>query len=52
MDPQNPGRNDQARTVKRPYEKPELVVHGTLGALTQAGGSQGHPDGAFTTKLS
>ncbi len=52
MDPQNSGPNEQAKTAKRQYEKPELVVHGTLGELTQAGGSQGHPDGAFTRKLS
>jgi hypothetical protein len=52
MDPQNSAPNEQAKTAKRPYQKPELIVHGTLGELTQAGGTQGHPDGLFTRKLS
>jgi hypothetical protein len=52
MDPQNSGPNEQAKTAKRRYEKPEVVVHGTLGELTQAGSAQGHPDGVFTRKLS
>jgi hypothetical protein len=37
---------------KQPYEKPELVVHGSVGRLTQTGGSNQHPDGLMTHKLS
>ncbi|MET0793341.1 MAG: lasso RiPP family leader peptide-containing protein [Polyangiaceae bacterium] len=37
---------------KKPYEKPELVVHGSVGRLTQTGGTNQHPDGIFTHKLS
>jgi hypothetical protein len=37
---------------KKVYEKPELVVHGSVGRLTQTGGNNQHPDGIFTHKLS
>jgi hypothetical protein len=37
---------------KKPYQKPELVLHGSVGRLTQTGGSNQHPDGIFTHKLS
>ena len=37
---------------KKPYEKPVLIVHGSVGRLTQTGGSNQHPDGVFTHKLS
>ncbi len=37
--------------VKKPYEKPELVSHGTVGELTQSGGRR-HRDGVATRKLS
>lgn len=36
---------------KRKYEKPELIVHGTVGELTQSGGNR-HHDGIVTRKLS
>lgn len=51
MDSESSGQQEQAKTQKRPYEKPELVVHGTLGELTQSGGAR-HHDGVFTRKLS
>lgn len=51
MDPQDSGQQEKAKTEKRQYEKPELVVHGTLGELTQSGGNR-HHDGVFTRKLS
>jgi hypothetical protein len=50
-DQQRPDQQQQAQTAKRPYEKPELVVHGTVGDLTQSGGNRQH-DGVFTRKLS
>ena len=40
------------RREKKPYEKPELVVHGSVGRVTQTGGTNQHPDGVFTHKLS
>lgn len=44
---------DAPRTgEKKPYQKPELVVHGSVGRLTQTGGTTQHPDGVFTHKLS
>jgi len=44
---------DQAAVGQRkPYEKPELVAHGSVGRVTQTGGSNQHPDGIFTHKLS
>lgn len=51
MNPQSSGPEQTAKTEKRPYEKPELVVHGTLGELTQSGGDR-HRDGVFSRKLS
>ena len=51
MDSQNSGQQTTVNTGKRQYEKPELVVHGTLGELTQSGGAR-HHDGVFTRKLS
>ena len=41
-----------ASVEKKPYQKPELVVHGSVGLLTQTGGTNQHPDGIFTHKLS
>ena len=52
MDPQKPAVQEQTKTEKRHYQKPALVVHGTLGELTQTGGTTGHPDGIFSKKLS
>jgi len=44
---------DAAPSVqKKPYQKPELVAHGSVGRLTQTGGTNQHPDGIFTHKLS
>jgi hypothetical protein len=37
---------------KKPYKKPVLVAHGSVGRLTQTGGSNQHPDGIMTHKLS
>ncbi len=36
---------------KQKYEKPVLVVHGTVGELTQSGGNR-HHDGVLSRKLS
>lgn len=36
---------------KRAYEKPVLVVHGSVGELTQSGGNR-HHDGVLSRKLS
>jgi hypothetical protein len=41
-----------AAEEKKPYQKPELVAHGSVGLLTQTGGTNQHPDGIFTHKLS
>ena len=51
MDAQSSGQESPSETQKRQYEKPELIVHGTLGELTQSGGNR-HRDGVFTRKLS
>jgi hypothetical protein len=51
MDSQTLGQEPQLKTEKRQYERPEVVVHGTLGELTQSGGNR-HHDGVFTRKLS
>lgn len=40
-----------ASSEKRPYEKPILIVHGSVGELTQSGGNR-HHDGVLTRKLS
>jgi hypothetical protein len=37
----------ELETPRRPYEKPELVVYGTLGELTLSGGNR-QRDGVFT----
>ena len=37
--------------AKKSYTKPELVMLGTVGELTQSGGAL-HRDGVFTRKLS
>lgn len=55
MDPEtrpNSTANPAPAPEKKPYEKPALVVHGSVGRLTQTGGSNQHPDGIFTHKLS
>ena len=41
----------RVESAKRPYEKPVLLNHGTVGELTQSGGAL-HRDGVFTRKLS
>lgn len=41
----------RVESVKRPYVKPVLLNHGTVGDLTQSGGNL-HRDGVFTRKLS
>lgn len=51
MDLQSSGQEPPAKIEKRQYEKPRLVIHGTLGELTQSGGNR-HRDGVFTRKLS
>jgi hypothetical protein len=55
MDPEtrlNSATDAALAPAKKPYEKPELVAHGSVGRLTQTGGSNQHPDGIFTHKLS
>ena len=49
---QNLDTNAAPMAEKKRYEKPELVVHGSVGRLTQTGGTNQHPDGVFTHKLS
>jgi len=39
------------RQVRRPYEKPRLTEHGTIGELTQSGGNR-QRDAIFTRALS
>lgn len=48
MDRQTRPQRGSDRPVKRPYEKPRLVIHGTVAELTQSGG-QRRRDG-FRTK--
>ncbi len=54
-DPANPRKETEPVSSqpgkKKPYEKPELVNHGTVGELTQSGGRR-HRDGIATRKLS
>lgn len=50
-DTQSSGAQPEVKPTRRPYEKPELVIYGTLGELTQSGGNR-HHDGVFTRKLS
>ena len=50
-DPQSSGEQPEVKPARRAYEKPELVIYGTLGELTQSGGNR-HHDGVFTRKLS
>lgn len=38
---------EQLSTSKKPYTKPQLIVHGTVGELTHSGG-QRQRDGIFT----
>jgi len=51
MDPETRPAKGTNEPQKQPYERPELVVHGTVGELTQSGGAR-HHDGVFTRKLS
>jgi len=48
----DPASHDAPVSEKKPYEKPELVTYGSVGRLTRTGGSNQHPDGVFTHKLS
>lgn len=50
-DATTPAKESVLETPKKPYEKPELVNHGTVGELTQSGGRK-HRDGVATRKLS
>jgi len=50
--PQAGGTRPQSdRPGKRPYEKPRLVVHGTVAELTQSGGRR-RRDGFRTNSTS
>lgn len=46
MNEVEPGEG-QLHNGKKPYTKPRLIVHGTVGDLTQSGG-QRQRDGIFT----
>jgi len=44
-------REASDRRERRPYEKPQLIQHGTIGELTQSGGNR-QRDAIFTRALS
>lgn len=55
MDPEtrlNSATDAVPAVEKKVYQKPTLIVHGSVGRLTQTGGTNQHPDGIFTHKLS